>query len=158
MVSFEEFKNKYVNSNKELLEKLKPQQQIKEINEAYQFKLYNNARCKGHYAENKEHIHSQQKQYRESNKAKLQQYKEDHREKIQQRQKQYREANKEQIRIKAKQYYEANKDQIKMKKKENITCECGCVISRHLSRHVKTAKHNELLQKKSDLQPTNQIK
>ena len=155
MTTFEEFKIKYINSNKKHLEKLNQEQQIAEINDAYQRKLHDNERCRNHYAEKKIYIQQQQKQYRDANKEKLQEYKESHKEQIQQRQKQYREANKEQIHMKKKQNYESNKEQILQK----IECECGCFIQKwHLSRHVKTAKHNELLQNKSDLQPTNQIK
>ena len=69
---------------------------------------------------------------------------EDHKEEIQKRQKQYREANKEIIKEKKKQNYETNKEQITQK----IECDCGCMISKiHLSRHLKTAKHAELLKK-----------
>ena len=145
MTTFEEFKIKYINSNKKQLEKLTPQQQIDKINDAYQNKLHDNERCKVHYAENKIYIQHQQKQYRDNNKEKLQQYKEDHKEEIQQRQKQYREANKEIIKEKKKQNYETNKEQIIQK----LECECGCMISKiHLSRHLKTAKHVELLKQK----------
>ncbi len=132
MVSFQDFKNEYCIANKDLLDKTKPGLRHEMIQKAY-MKHYNSIRCKDYYNENKE--------------------------KVQQKQKEYYEANKQQLQQKQKNKYEENKKEINDKRKEIIECECGCFIQKwHLSRHVKTAKHNELLQNKSDLQPTNQIK
>ena len=70
-------------------------------------------------------------------------------EQIQQRQKNYREANKEQINEKRKKNYQENKEKIN----QNVECECGCLIQKwHLSRHLKTAKHAELLKQKETKQ------
>jgi hypothetical protein len=140
MKSFEEFKIKNINLNKQLLENLKPDQQLKKFDEAYKIKLHDNeGGCKYHYSENKEHIQKQQKQYREDNTGKIQQYQEDNNEQIQQRQKKYIKA-KEIIHEKRKKNYEANKTKIQ----QNVECECRCSIQkRHLSRHMKTAKHTK---------------
>lgn len=52
--------------------------------------------------------------------------------------KDYREKNKDKKLENDKKYYETNKDYLK----ENITCECGCLISRRLlPRHRKSQKH-----------------
>jgi predicted GIY-YIG superfamily endonuclease len=64
--------------------------------------------------------------------------------------KQYRNENKEQEIEYFKQYYQKNKEKISEKLKEKITCECGCVVNRYnLSRHKKTKKHIELMEKNS---------
>ena len=47
------------------------------------------------------------------------------------------------------EYYEANKDEYNKKRGENVTCECGCVVTkRHISRHITTKRHLELMTKK----------
>ncbi len=142
-MTFQEFRNEYFILNKELLDKADPVLHHGMMLAAYT-KFSDNERCRYHYSENKEHIQKQQKQYRDANKEKLQQYKETNKEQIQQRQKHYREANKEQINEKRKQHHQENKEKIN----QNVECECGCLIQIcHLSRHIKTAKHAELLKK-----------
>ena len=45
-----------------------------------------------------------------------------------------------------KEYKLINRDKILLYNKNQITCECGCILSRHcLSRHIKTKKHIRLL-------------
>ena len=64
--------------------------------------------------------------------------------------KEYYEANKEKRLDYAKEYREQNKDNILEQQKQQITCECGCIITKtHLTRHHKSQKHLLL---------TNQIK
>ena len=145
-MTFQEFRNEYFILNKELLDKVDPALHHDMMLAAYT-KFTDNERCRYHYSENKEHIKKQQKQYRDANKEKLQQYNETNKEQIQQRQRHYREANKEQISEKRKQYYQENKEKIQ----QNVECECGCLIQKwHLSRHLKTAKHAELLKKQKE--------
>ena len=158
MISFQDFKKEYFNTNKDLLEKVKPGLRNEMIQDAY-MKHYNRTRCKDYYDENKEHIRDRHKQYYEANKEDLtikkKLYRESHKEELSIKKREYYEANKEDIKEKQKARREANKEQIDKK----IECDCGCVIlKRHLSRHMKTAKHTELLQKQSDLQSTNLIK
>lgn len=158
MISFQDFKKEYFNTNKDSLEKVKPGLRNEMIQDAY-MKHYNRTRCKDYYDENKEHIRDRHKQYYEANKEDLtikkKLYRESHKEELSIKKREYYEANKEDIKEKQKARREANKEQIDKK----IECDCGCVIlKRHLSRHMKTAKHTELLQKQSDLQSTNLIK
>ena len=57
-------------------------------------------------------------------------------------QKEYREKNKEQ----AKEYYEQHKGKILEQKSQQITCECGCIITKvYLAKHEKTKNHINLL-------------
>ena len=61
-----------------------------------------------------------------------------HRENILEYKKIYNENNKEDRKI----YYEEHKDEILAKRIEKITCECGCIITRHgMTRHKKSSKH-----------------
>ena len=91
-----------------------------------------------YYEANKEDLTIKKKLYRET-----------HKEELSIKKKEYYEANKEDIKEKQKTRREANKEQINVK----IECDCGCVtLKRHLSRHMNTSKHTELLQKKNDLQ------
>ena len=47
--------------------------------------------------------------------------------------KQYREANKEKLRLneKDRKYFHDNKDKINANRKEQITCSCGCVLTKN---------------------------
>ena len=61
-------------------------------------------------------------------------------------QKEYRKNNKEYFKKYQKEYRENNKEIIKEKRKEKIICECGCEITKyHLSRHLKSKKHQDYL-------------
>ena len=123
-MSFQEFKNDYYNSNKELLSKVKPDLHYEMMLAAYT-KQRDKLRCSDYYEKNKEQINTRHKEYYEQNKVKLQQ--------------------KQQIK------YEENKTEINDKRKEIIECECGCSLQKwHLSRHLKTAKHAELLKQKEE--------
>ena len=62
--------------------------------------------------------------------------------------KQYREQNRDEIREYKKQYYEQHRDEINKKALQKVTCECGGdVVKCSLSRHLKTKKHNRLMEK-----------
>lgn len=85
----------------------------------------------------------------------IREYREANKDKINQKRRQYREANKDKI----KQYSEANKDKIaqrlnqyyKEKLSEKVKCDCGSVIVRHsLTRHKKTKKHMNFINKKNE--------
>tara|TARA_R110002111_G_C5705379_1_gene346195 strand:- start:49 stop:510 length:462 start_codon:yes stop_codon:yes gene_type:complete len=57
----------------------------------------------------------------------------------------YRQANKDKI----KKYYQENKDKLKINKQQQVTCECGCVVSKTvLARHKKSNKHLVLMSEK----------
>ena len=61
-----------------------------------------------------------------------------HRENILEYKKIYNEEHKEDRKI----YNEEHKDEILAKRREKITCECGCIITRHgITRHKKSPKH-----------------
>ena len=123
-MTFQEFKNDYFISNKDLLDKIEPALHHNMMLDAY-FKLRDKLRCRDYYEENKEQINKRHKDYYEQNKANLQQ--------------------------KQKIKYEENKNEINDKRKVIVECECGCLIQKwHLSRHLKTAKHAELLKQKAD--------
>ena len=65
----------------------------------------------------------------------------------------YYQENKEQIDKRHQKYYDENKKEICDKRKEIITCECGTLIKKwNVSRHLKTAKHAELLKQKETKQ------
>ena len=69
-------------------------------------------------------------------------YREDNKEIITTKHKEYNENNKDDIAIKSKVYYENNKDKIN----EKITCECGCISTKHgLTKHKKTQRHLSML-------------
>ena len=56
--------------------------------------------------------------------------------------KQYREANKEKLNEKDRKYNHDNKDKINARRREQITCSCGCVLTKNcLSRHKKSQQH-----------------
>jgi len=62
----------------------------------------------------------------------------------------YYQNNKEKIAEKEKIKYQRNKEKIKENRKEKTTCECGCEIQKdHLSRHKRTQKHIDLMNKKN---------
>jgi hypothetical protein len=123
MMSFQEFKNDYYTSNKELLSKVEPNLHNDMMLSAYT-KHRDKLRCSDYYEENKEKIRTRHKEYYEQNKEKLQQ--------------------------KQKIKYEENKKEINDKRKEIVECECGCYLQKwHISRHMKTAKHTELLNAKN---------
>ena len=92
------------------------------------------------YNDNKEIIAEYQKEYREINKEILCKQK-----------KEYYEINKQLIAEQKKEYRKQNKEIIAKKKKENITCECGCIITKsNISAHKKTQKHLSLLKLETD--------
>ena len=63
----------------------------------------------------------------------------------------YYQENKEQIDKRHQKYYDENKKEICDKRKEIITCECGTLIQKwNVPRHIKTAKHAELLKKQKE--------
>jgi hypothetical protein len=83
------------------------------------------------YKDNRE----KRKEYRQDNKGKLVEYFKQHYQKN-------REKKLEQV----KQYQQENREKILEKKKEKITCECGGVTTKnHLSRHIKSKKHQNFL-------------
>ena len=91
--------------------------------------------------ENKAKIAERDKKFREANKEKIKMYEESRREQRKEYNKHWREDNKEHI----KEY----EDSVKEYRRENITCECGSILQRcKISRHIKTAKHNQLMQAK----------
>ena len=56
--------------------------------------------------------------------------------------KQYREANREKLNEKDRKYFHDNKEKIYANRKEQITCSCGCVLTKNsLSRHKKSQQH-----------------
>ena len=96
----------------------------------------------------KQHI----KQHYETNKYIIAEYKKkhykEHREHIDEYKKQHYETNKEYILNRRKQHYETNKQVIKEKAKQTFTCDCGITLTISTkSRHIKTTKHLQLLDK-----------
>jgi hypothetical protein len=58
----------------------------------------------------------------------------------------YYKDNKEHLSAIHQQYYADNKVEIDIKQKEKVKCECGCVTNKHhLSRHLKSKKHLNLM-------------
>jgi group I intron endonuclease len=55
---------------------------------------------------------------------------------------QYAKDNKEEYATRALEWYNRNKEVVKMKRKEEVTCECGAVVTRAaLGQHRKSKKH-----------------
>ena len=76
------------------------------------------------------------------------QYRDEHKDKISERRKQYNDQHRDEINDKSKQYYDQYKNKISEKNKQKVTCACGCVIvKRCLSKHRKTKKHINLMEK-----------
>jgi hypothetical protein len=81
----------------------------------------------------------QDKEYYTQHKGKRLEYNEQHKDKILEDQKEYYGQNKDKLLEKNKKYYEQNKDKLLKKMKQQITCVCGCVITKSsLTRHRKT--------------------
>ncbi len=133
---------------------------------------------KQYYIENKDKIAEREKQYYTGNKDKIaertkkyrlehkdqiaeqvKQYYTEHKDKIAERTKKYRLEHKDEIKKyrlehkdkiaeKKQQYYLKNKDKIAERGKQNITCECGCIITQcNLPRHKRSKKHQDLINK-----------
>ena len=69
-----------------------------------------------------------------------------HKEEVLEKMKEYREENKDKIKERKSKYREENKEKIKEEKSIQITCDCGCIVSKgHLSRHNKSIKHLKYL-------------
>lgn len=67
-------------------------------------------------------------------------------------QKEYYEQNKEQKLQRMKEYREQNKEQLLQKSKEQFECPCGGRYTRyHKSRHLKSKKHQDYLQRTGDI-------
>ena len=76
------------------------------------------------------------------------QYTEQHKDEKKEYDKQYREQHKDERKEQKKQWYEEYKDEIREKRRQKVTCECGCLVSRHaLYKHRKTKKHINFMEK-----------
>ena len=76
----------------------------------------------------------------------IKEWRENNREHLLQKEKEWRENNKEHKAQKNKEYREKNKEQIAQKSGEQVTCECGCKVTRcKLQRHRKSKKHLDLI-------------
>ena len=98
--------------------------------------------------DNQDKISEQMKQYRNNNKEKLRdhmkKYYEDNQDKIKQYYKEWYEANQDKILEQQKQYYELNKAKLS----EKTDCQCGGRYDQtHKSRHIKSSKHQNFLNK-----------
>ena len=59
------------------------------------------------------------------------------------------EAYQQQEKEDREKYYEENKEKISAKGREQITCTCGCVLTKNtLSRHKKSQKHEAMMKSK----------
>jgi hypothetical protein len=81
-------------------------------------------------------------------------YADANREKIAERLKTYREKHYEKILEQNRAYKQSNREKIleqgKLYQKKRITCECGCEVSRRdLSKHLRTLKHQRLVEQKA---------
>ena len=107
------------------------------------------------YAENnKEKFLEYRKEYYEENKEKIKEQKKKYRDEHKEQIKEYYETNKEILSHKKKQYYENNKEKILEQYLEQITCECGRIVTKiHLHRHKKSKIHNELINDDKNINP-----
>ena len=81
-----------------------------------------------------------------NNKEKIKEYYENNKEKLKDKSKEYYENNKDKINERNKKWKENNKEYLKSYSGEKITCECGCVVTRHyLTQHKRNAKHKQLM-------------
>jgi hypothetical protein len=122
-----------------------------------------NEKAKIYYKDNIDKIKERNKKYYEDNKDIKKEYRENNKDKIKEKNKKYYEDNKDKVKEQKKEYYENNKDKLKKQKKEyneknkdkrkeknseKIRCECGLFIAYGwLSRHKKTEKHKQNLEK-----------
>tara|TARA_R110001632_G_scaffold28157_2_gene75218 strand:+ start:36 stop:740 length:705 start_codon:yes stop_codon:yes gene_type:complete len=107
-------------------------------------------KSKEYYEANKEKRAVIDKEYREKNKIKISEYKKDYSDKnkgkLSEYKKDYYMMNKEKIDEHTKEYREINKEKINERRKEKISCECGCVVTKHhLPRHKLTQKHIDFI-------------
>tara|TARA_R110002153_G_scaffold231958_1_gene385173 strand:+ start:63 stop:731 length:669 start_codon:yes stop_codon:yes gene_type:complete len=136
------------------------------IEEEYRIKLkaeLNSQKCftttqerKEKMAEYNENNKEKKKEYRENNREilaeKNKEYYEKNKDKVAEYHKEYNEKNKEKVATRTKEYREKNKEQLSEKSKEKITCECGCIVTRHvLARHKKSQKHIKLINNISNI-------
>ena len=57
--------------------------------------------------------------------------------------------NKEELLEKANEYYKDNKQEVLAQKAKKVKCDCGCVVAHGgMTRHKKSTKHKELMEKK----------
>ena len=88
------------------------------------------------------------KEYRDANKENKKQYYDLNKEHLIEKKKIYRDANKEKIDNYQKAYRITNRDKIREHKNQKYDCECGGkYIKNHKSRHLKSLKHQEFIQK-----------
>ena len=79
-------------------------------------------------------------------------YLQDNKEEISKTKKEYNLKNKDKIKEIKKEYYLKNIDKIKESRKLKIICDCGLDVNKnHISRHIKTKKHLDLMESKTDI-------
>ena len=95
-----------------------------------------------------EDVKERDKQYRLEHKDKILEHNKQYRLEHKEQMKQYYLEHKDKIADQMKQYRLEHKDEILERYKQNITCECGCIITQYnLKRHKRTKKHQDLLNK-----------
>ena len=105
-----------------------------------------------YYTENIDKIAENKKQYylehRDEMAERRKKYYLGHKEQIAEQIKQYRLEHRDKILERNKQYRLEHRDKILERNKQNITCECGCIITQcNLPRHKRSLKHQDLLNK-----------
>ncbi len=89
------------------------------------------------------------KKWRDDHKEEQQEYAVQYNATHKEERKKWREDHKEKLKEYFEEYYEQNKVEIAARRKEQITCECGCVSTKHdLSRHQRTQKHLAIMAQK----------
>ena len=87
-----------------------------------------------------------QKEWGQENQDKLKEYYQINKEKIKERKHEYDKIHYINNKDKKREYKQQHKERYKELSSEQITCECGCISTKYkLSRHMKTKKHNDLM-------------
>jgi len=87
-----------------------------------------------------------QKEWKNENEDKIKEYININREKIRQQKMEYDKIHYIQIKDKKKEYKQQHKEHYQELSSQQVTCECGCVLTKYkLSRHQKSKKHIDLM-------------
>jgi len=96
---------------------------------------------KEYYIDNREKLLTKQKLYTNNNREKVREY-----------QDKYYQKNQDLLLVYAKEYRLHNKEKIVEYKKKEMTCYCGCEVTKaHLKRHTRTVKHQKLMEQSNSV-------
>ena len=87
-----------------------------------------------------------QKEWEQDNKNKIREYNQIYQEKNKEHKKEYDKIHYMENKDKKQEYKQLHKEHYKELSSQQITCECGCILTKYkLSRHMKSKKHIDLM-------------